>query len=264
LLEISVFDSPELSGRLRVSESGDVTLPIGGIIHLQGLTAEAAGKAIDERLRKNDIVTDPHVNVFVVEYATQGVTVTGEVRTPGVYPLLGAHGLLDMISAAGGAAPTASRQATVIHRYDPQHPEIVSLDFHAGSTSAANYPVQPGDTIVLSRAGVVYVVGDVGRPGGFMLEQSQRLSVLQVISLAGGTNKTAAKKARLFQRSQGEAVETDLPLRAMLKNESPDVLVADGDIVYIPPSGSRIWTNKTLDAILAMTTGVVIYLAQRP
>ncbi len=264
LLEIAVFDSPELSGKLRVSESGGVTLPIGGAIHLQGLTAEAAGTAIDERLRTRDIMTQPHVTVFISEYATQGVTVTGEVKTPGIYPLLGAHGLLDMISAAGGPVPTASRQATVIHRSDPQHPEIVPLDFHAGSSAAANYPVQPGDTVVLARAGVVYVVGDVGRPGGFLLEQSQRLSVLQVISLAGGPNRTAATQhAKLFQDREGGRVASDLPLKKMLRNEASDVLVADGDIIYVPPSGSKIFGNKTFDAILAMTTGVVVYAAER-
>lgn len=139
LLEIAVFDTPELSSKVRVSETGDVTLPIGGVVHLDGLTAEVAGTAIAERLRTRDIMTDPHVAVFISEYATQGITVTGEVRTPGIYPLLGAHGLLDLISAAGGTTPTASRQATVIHRYNPEHPEIVPLDFHAGSGSQANY-----------------------------------------------------------------------------------------------------------------------------
>jgi polysaccharide export outer membrane protein len=260
LLDIAVFDSPELSGKLRVSEAGEVTLPIGGVIRVDGLTAEAAGSAIAERLRTRDIMTDPHVTVFISEYATQGVTVTGEVRTPGVYPLLGAHGLLDLISAAGGPTPTASRQATVIHRGDPQHPEIVPLDFHAGSYAQVNYPVQPGDTVVLARAGVVYVLGDVGHPGGFLLEQSQRLTALQAVSLAGGANKTAAyDRAKLIHQREGARIETDLPLKKMLANKIPDVLVADGDIVYLPPSGSKVAASKAVDAALAITTGVLIY-----
>jgi polysaccharide export outer membrane protein len=257
---MAVFDSPELSARLRVSAAGEVTLPVGGAIHVDGLTAEAAGSAIADRLRTRDIMTDPHVTVFISEYATQGVTVTGEVKTPGIYPLLGAHGLLDLISAAGGPTPTASRQATVIHRSDPQHPEIVPLDFHAGSNAQVNYPVQPGDTVVLARAGVVYVVGDVGRPGGFLLEQSQRLTALQAISLAGGANKTAAyDRAKLIHRREDARVETDLPLKKILANKVPDVLVADGDIIYVPPSGAKVVSAKAVDAALAISTGLLIY-----
>src|ERR1017187_3440843 len=259
LLDIAVFDSPELSGKLRVSEAGEVTLPIGGVIHLDGLTAEAAGSAIAERLRTRDIVTDPHVTVFISEYATQGVTVTGEVKSPGIYPLLGAHGLLDLISAAGGPTTTASKQATVIHRGDLQHPEIVALDFHAGSNAQSNYPVQPGDTVVLARAGVVYVLGDVGHPGGFLLEQSQRLTALQAVSLAGGANKTAAyNKAKLIHRHEDARVETDLPLKKMLTNKVPDVLVADGDIIYIPPSAAKVAMTRAVDSALAVSSGVVV------
>lgn len=260
LLDIAVFDSPELSGKLRVSEAGEGTLPIGGAVHLNGLTAEEAGSAIAERLRTRDIVTEPHVTVFISEYATQGVTVTGEVKTPGIYPLLGAHGLLDLISAAGGPTPVASKQATVIHRSDPLHPSVVPLDFQAGSNAEENYPIQPGDTIVLARAGVVYVLGDVGHPGGFLLEQSQRLTALQALSLAGGANKTAAyNRTKLIHRHEGARVETDLPLKKMLSNKVPDVLVADGDVIYVPPSGSKVAISRAIDSALAVSTGLIIY-----
>ena len=90
LLDLNVFDTPELSGKLRVDEHGNVSLPLAGVLAVSGMTAEQAGSAIETRLRETDILKDPHVSVAVLEYATQGVTVTGEVKSPGVYPLLGA------------------------------------------------------------------------------------------------------------------------------------------------------------------------------
>ena len=91
-------------------------MPLAGGLPVSGMTAEQAGLAIEARLRETDILKDPHVSVTVLEYATQGVTVAGEVKNPGVYPLLGAHGLLDLISAAGGATPNAGKAVTITHR----------------------------------------------------------------------------------------------------------------------------------------------------
>ena len=109
LVEVQVFDTAELSGRLRVSEKGEIQMPIAGPVEVQGLTAEQAGARITARLRDAHILNEPHVSVFVVEYATQGVSVLGEIKNPGIYPVLGAHGLLDFISVAGGVTPTAGK-----------------------------------------------------------------------------------------------------------------------------------------------------------
>ena len=102
LIQVDVFDSPELSTSLRVNSRGEVELPLGGAVKVQGLTASEAGAAIADRLKQAGILLDPHVTVLIVEYQSQGVTVTGEVRTPGVYPLLGNRTVMDMIAMAGG------------------------------------------------------------------------------------------------------------------------------------------------------------------
>src|SRR5450432_1407096 len=112
LLDLNVFDTPELSGKLRVDEHGNVSLPLAGVLAVSGMTAEQAGSAIETRLRETNILKDPHVSVAVLEYATQGVTVTGEVKSPGVYPLLGVHEVLDLISTAGGVTPNAGNSVT--------------------------------------------------------------------------------------------------------------------------------------------------------
>ena len=107
LLDIGVFDTPELSEKLRVDEFGQITLPVAGVMKVAGMTAEEAADAIEAKLRSTDVMKAPHVTVFISEFATQGVTVTGEVKSPGIYPLLGSHGLVDMLTAAGGTTQSA-------------------------------------------------------------------------------------------------------------------------------------------------------------
>ncbi len=164
LLDVRVFDTPELSGKLRVDEAGQITLPIGGAVTVRGLTAEQVGVAIEERLRQRNILRDPHVDVFVDDYATQGVTVAGEVKTPGIYPWSGKHTVLDFISAAGGVTPYASRTVT-LSRKDREQVITFQMNNSMQMPGGADLEARPGDRILVTRAGVVYVVGDVGRSG---------------------------------------------------------------------------------------------------
>ena len=259
LLDVNVFDTVELSGKLRVDEQGTVVLPLGGDLVLAGLTAEQAGHAIEKRFVEMDILKDPHVSLTVLEYATQGVTVLGEVKNPGVYPLLGTHGLLDLISAAGGATSNAGKAVTVTHRSDPDHPIIVNVDSKPGSTVAFNVDIRPGDTIMVSHAGIVYVVGDVGKPGGFLIENNDRLTVLQAIALAGGTNRTASlNHAKLIRKTGGTHEDIKVPVNKILADNAPDQMLVDGDILFIPTSGPK---NALRDAesILPAAAGAAIY-----
>ena len=113
----------------------------------------------------------------MLEYATQGVTVTGEVKNPGIYPLLGQHTLMDLISAAGGVTSKAGTVVTLTHKADVQHPQILHIDNRPGSVFT-QVDIRPGDTVSVAHAGVIYVVGDVGRAGGFLIETGQ-LTALQ-------------------------------------------------------------------------------------
>ena len=261
LLDVNVFDTVELSGRLRVDEHGTIALPLGGDLVVSGLTAEQAGHAIEKKLLDGDILKDPHVSVTVLEYATQGVTVLGEVKNPGVYPLLGAHGLLDLISAAGGATSNAGKAVTVTHRADPNRPIIVNVESKPGRTEAFNVDIRPGDTIMVSHAGIVYVVGDVGKPGGFLIENNDRLTVLQAIALAQGTNRTASlNHATLIRKTGDTREELPVPLKKILANHAPDELLADGDILFVPTSGPKnAW--RDVESILPAAAGAAIYRA---
>lgn len=258
LLEIGVFDSPELSGRLRVNEVGEITIPIAGAVRVSGMTAEEAAVTVENKLRSTDILKNPHVSIFISEYASQGVTVTGEVKTPGVYALLGNHGLLEMVSAAGGITPTAGRAVTITHKSDPQHPEVVDLDMRPGST-LATVDIRPGDTVLVSRSGVAYVVGDVAKPGGFQIDTNDRLTVLQVVALAGGTNHMAAPdKAHLIRKTPSGREDFRVPLKSMLDGKVSDTQLEDGDILFVPSSAGKTWAFRGIEAAIALTSGLII------
>lgn len=260
LLDVTVFDTPELSGKLRVDGQGTVTLPLAGNVSVSRLTAEQAGHAIQEKLLQMNILKDPHVLITVLEYSTQGVTVLGEVKLPGVYPLQGPHVVLDLISAAGGFTPDAGELVTITHRGDPDHPIDVRIGSRVGgSAPGSNIDIRPGDTIMVSHAGIVYVLGDVGKPGGFLIQRENNLTVLRAVALAQGTNKTAAlNSAKLIHQTARGKEEISLPLKKILSNKESDRTLADGDILFIPSSGVKN-ALVTAEAILPATAGAAVY-----
>jgi polysaccharide export outer membrane protein len=261
LLDVKVLGTtdPDFSPKLRVDEQGSITLPYAGPLPVAGMTAEDAALRIEARFREKDILKDPHVSVTVLEYATQGVTVVGEVKNPGVYPLLGTHSLLDLLSAAGGVTPTAGKAVTITHREDPNHPQVVNVETKPGSTAAFNVDVSPGDTIVVSHAGIVYVLGDVAKPGGFLIENNDRLSVIQAVALAQGTNRTASlDHTKLIRKTSAGHEETPVPLKKILADKAPDELLADGDILFIPSSGPKN-ALRDVESILPSAAGAAIY-----
>jgi polysaccharide export outer membrane protein len=259
LLDVNVFDTPDLSGKLRVDENGNIALPLAGDLAVSQLTAEQAGHAVEAKLLSTNILKDPHAVVTVLEYSTQGVTLLGEVKQPGVYPLLGPHSLLDLISAAGGFTPDAGELVTITHRAEPNDPVVMKIGTKPGSTVGFKADVRPGDTIMVSHAGIVYVVGDVGKPGGFLIQRNGHLTVLRAMALAQGANKTAAlNSAKLLRPTDDGREQLAVPLKKILANKAPDQTLADGDILFIPSSAAR---NALITAenILPAAAGAAIY-----
>jgi polysaccharide biosynthesis/export protein len=258
LLEITTFDTPELSGKFRVDSRGSVTLPVGGAVPVQGLTAEQAATAMERFLRDRDILKNPHVTVLVLEYATQGITLLGEVKQPGVYPLEGKHSVIDFISMAGGLTPTASKVVSISHRAPPWDTVSINLAKENGGSLENDVEVQPGDRVVALRAGVVYVIGDVGKPGGYVVD-GNGVTVVQALALAQGMNRTAKSNGMLIRTTPAGRTQTELALNKILTNKAADPKLQDGDIVYVPISGAKDWTNKGVAAAMQMAVGMVIY-----
>ena len=258
LIEVSVYNVPELSTKARVSNSGDVYLPLIDYVHVGDLTLEEAQTLIAKRLLDGGFVRNPHVTIFVDESSSQGVTILGEVGKPGIYPNLGDHKLYEIVSEAGGFTQSAAKRVSIIRRNQPQ-PLNVTLPKNLADDLSSNVDIMAGDTINVPRAPVIYVVGDVGRPSGLLVDNGS-LTVLQALALAGGTNRTAKMGGiRIIRKGPTGMTETPVPLKKMLEAKAPDIQLQAEDILFIPVSGGRMMAARTLEAAMSMATSVSIY-----
>ncbi len=262
-LDISEYHTPEFHSAVRVSPEGAVTLPMVGDVKISGMDEQAAAHAIEAALADKGMLIHPLVSVVVISYAAQDVSVLGEVTRPGVYLYGVHHRLLDLIAVASGLSPNAGRLVNVYHRDDPKTPHPVLLDPSGADAGSDHNPeLSPGDTVQVSRAAVVYVVGDVIRPGGFSFDPAQKLTVVQAVSLAWGpTQNAAAGKAVLIREQKDGRTLTALNLKRLLHGQDPDQPVRDGDIIYVPDSFTKNLMNRTLESAVQSTIGVTIYSA---
>jgi len=262
-LDVSEYRTPEFHSAVRVSAAGTVTLPMIREVAVGGLDEQAAARAIEAALVAQGMLLHPQVSVLVTLYAGQDVSVLGEVARPGVYPYTVHHRLLDVLSAASGLAPNAGRLVNIFHRNDPKTPHPVVLDPGGTDNGADHNPeLSPGDTVQVSRAGLVYVVGDVVRPGGFPVDPAQGLTVVQALSLAWGPSQNAAVgKALLIREQNGGRTMTVLNLKRMLHGQEPDQAIRDRDILYVPDSMARNLWNRTVESAIQSALGVTIYSA---
>jgi polysaccharide export outer membrane protein len=262
-LDIGEYHTPEFHTIVRVPAEGAVTLPLIGEIELAGMDEQSAARAIEAALVAKGMLLHPLVSVFVTSYSGQDVSVLGEVAHPGVYPYTVHHRLLDLISAASGLSPNAGRLVNIFHQADPRTPHPVVLDPGATDTASDHNPeLSPGDTVQVSRAGLVYVVGDVIRPGGFPVDPAQGLTVVQALSLAWGPSQNAAlTKALLIREQRGGRTMISLNLKRMLHGQDPDQPVEDRDILYVPDSVAKNLINRTLESAIQSAIGVTIYSA---
>jgi polysaccharide export outer membrane protein len=258
LLAISVAGAPEYHYDVRVSPTGGASLPMLGNITLAGLSTTQAENIVAKRLQERGFFNDPQVTVFVKEYATAGISVLGEVQKPGIYPLMGPRTVLDAISAAGGTTPKAGKSVTITHRDEHETPETILLSRDNGQTMTST-AVRPGDTVVVSKAGMVYVIGAVKEPTGIILD-NPHLTVLQAIAMAHGTNPTASlKSTKLIRKASTSPQELPIPLDTILSAKSPDLELQSDDIVFVPNSAAKTVATRSLEAIVQTATGLAIY-----
>jgi polysaccharide export outer membrane protein len=261
LIEVSEANTPQMHASVRVSESGTVTLALAGEVHLGGMNETDAAQAIDAALVERGMLLHPQAMVLVMAYAGKDVTVLGEVARPGIYSYPVHHRLLDLISSASGLGPNAGRLVTIAHRDDPSTIHAVVLDPAGTDTTVDHNPeLLPGDMVQVSRAGLVYVVGDVIRPGGFPVDPAQTATVMEAVSLAWGPGQNAAlTKAILIREGQGGRTVTTLNLKRMLRGLDPDIPIRDRDIVYVPDSMAKNLWNRTMESVVQSAVGVSIY-----
>jgi polysaccharide export outer membrane protein len=194
-------------------------------------------------------------------YATQTVSVLGQVNTPGAYPISTPRSVLSVIALAGGLTTSADFHIT-IQRLDASQPPVsytFSNDPHAAI--AQSVQVFPGDTIIVPKAGIAYVLGDVGRPGGFVMQNNRsQLTALQAVALAGGTLHSAVPAHAKLIRTlpEGGYHEIALNFSAIQKGKQSDILLEPDDVIYIPFSYLRNIAS-TSSGIVASATGAAVY-----
>ena len=264
LIEISVFGVPDLSTKARISGSGDVYLPLIDYVHLASLTTDEAQELIQKRLEDGGFVRGPHVSIFVSESSSQAITMLGEVNRPGAYPAVGERRLFDLISAAGGLTDKAGRNVTIEHRGDPGQKVELQLSSNLNEDTQDNVDILPGDTIIVSRAGIIYVVGDVKNPSGFRMEDNT-VTVLKALALAGGNTRTSSlSKTKILRQTSGGIQEIPVDLKKILYAKAPDVPLAKGDVLFIPGSAAKTVAYRTAEAIVSVSSTLAVVAVPHP
>jgi polysaccharide biosynthesis/export protein len=261
LLHLQVYDTPEMEQRARVTDAGNIPFSFVGNVRVASLTPEQAAKQIEGRLIAAGVMLHPQVTVRVEAYATQNVSVMGEVQKPGPYEIDTPHKVVEVLALAGGLTSIADRHIT-IERYGTSKQKVEYYYSNAAGNALSDDPmVYPGDTVVVSKVAVVYVLGDVLKPGGYPISTNDsRMTVLQAIALAGYANHTAAVgKSKLVRGTPTGVEEIDLQVSAMEKGKKPDVALLPDDVVYVPFSFMRnVGVNGS--GILASASSAAIYI----
>jgi polysaccharide export outer membrane protein len=242
MVDVHVFEEPDLDGSYRLDSSGDITIPFGGKIPLASLTLPEAEAVISAKLVSAEILKMAHVTVNIDEYNAQNVVVLGEVATPGRYPILGSRKLKDLIAMSGGLTPLAGNEI-VVHRASQPSDVTETIHDHGGlkDERAMDVDINPGDSILVKKAGIVYVLGAVTRPGGYVMQEDGELNVAQAVALAGGTTQQAStNKTRIIRKGpDGTILDIATLYNKVTKGEAVPVLLHPQDIVFVPQSGVK-------------------------
>ena len=337
VLGIQVFDVPELSGDVRVSQVGSIGIPLVPVrLHVAGLTETQTQQKIAEVLEANGLVSHPQVNVNVKERKSKPITIVGAVAHPMVYQAEGPVTLIEVLAQVGGiandagdsvivtrtesadsdeslepppiledvipavptqtssaetggaaatqanpvsegatpqraaAAPAADASGSLLPEAaasnQPQAPSnIITVNLNelleAGG-SRNNIMLQAGDIVTVPHAGIVYVLGAVTRPGGFVVSNDRfQLTTLKVLALAGGMTRTARTSQAVVIRkdNQGRQHEVAVDLKKVVNREAEDLQLQPSDVLYIPENAAKQAMLRAAELGLAIGSAVAIF-----
>lgn len=229
VLEISVYDNPDLETRVRVSSDGTIVMPLLGQVEVAELTTAGVGEKITALLDANYLV-NPQVNVFVIEYRSKKVVLLGRINQPGLIELSGSISLLELISRAGGLEKDAGETA-IVKRTIEGEDKIIPINLKSlieGGDLSQNIPIQDGDTVVIAKSAMCYVMGEVNNPGSYPCDGGT--TVLKMIALANGfTGKASRGGVRIVRIvDDKKTVYKDIDLDT--------TLVYDNDVIVVPES----------------------------
>ena len=272
VLAIGVTDAPEFSGRFRVNQSGYLVMTsLPNALKAEGKTPMQLSRDLVSALEDAKLYRDPTVNVFVEEYHSQAVTVVGAVAKPGLYPLQKRTTVIQVISEAG-LLPTAGNRVTVISANadssqsanEGQSAQTLELGkLMSGKDPSVNVEVHDGDVVSVATADVVYVVGAVTKPGGFVLQdRSAGVTALQAIALAEGmTSLASAHSGLIIRRNKDGSARENIPidLSKIMSGKHGDVQLDANDILFVPVSGTKQTLHVMGQAGMAAVNGIAFY-----
>jgi polysaccharide export outer membrane protein len=242
LLQINVFEVPELTQEVRVSEDGSITLPLLRRVVVEGLTQEGLVQKLTQLLQAG-FVKNPQVTIFIKEYKSKQVAVIGAVANPGNFELVGRRNLLQMLSAAGGLTDAVGNQIYVLREGPDGGASTIPIDVRdltVNGNPELNIPIEPGDVInvPIDREIRVFVMGRVTTPGPITAKLSEGLTLLQAIAGAGGVAQGAKQSAIMITRKNkaGQEIKIKVNLKDIIKGKKKDIPLQEGDVVYVPES----------------------------
>jgi polysaccharide export outer membrane protein len=277
-IRVMDLDKLQLDGALapKIDINGDLNLPLIGNVHAAGLTLGELKAAIASKV--SNILQVPSVSAAIVQYRSHPVSVLGAVRNPGVIQVTQQRRLLEVLSMAGGLGPEAGDKIKISRRKTagtlPLDGVISdeSSEYYVGSIDVKplmeatnpklNIEILENDVISVKAADLVFVMGAVKKPGGFSLGQREHMSVLQALSLAEGTDRAASPKtARLLREDAPgkDRHEIAINLKPIMEGSAPDVPLQANDILYIPVSGAKLATLRSLEAAVQVGTGFAVF-----
>lgn len=229
-LHISVYETPEFDEDARVDPSGTIDVPGVGSVPATDRHPRDVAADIQRRYREGGILVNPLVTVEITDYISHGVSMEGEVRNPGIYPIIGQRRLSDLLTAGGGPTELSDDTAEIRHAANGTTEHVVL------SKDAGTVVIVPGDRIMLDRAPLVYVLGNVRRAGGFPLVRRTTLS--EGVALAQGFTVSAKDKKVFLFRDQGEGkrIVVEVNLHAILRGKQPDMDMRPNDVLFVPNS----------------------------
>jgi len=282
LLHIDVFDVPELSRDLRVSDTGDITYPlVPGRIAVIGLTPYQLEEKIAQLLIENGLVSHPQVSVFVKEQYSQPVSLVGAVQKPMVYQIIRPTTLLELLAQAGGVADEAGSVVIVTRKghipdkndaagpidatgLDTQTITIRLQDLLESGNPVYNIQIYGGDTVSVPKAGIVYVMGGgIAQPGGYILQShGEQVTVLKAVALAHGLTGFAKADRAVIMRNNADTGQKDMipvHIKQIQNQKTEDVMMKSNDILYIPDSKGLKVLARGAEAAVTVGTGLAIY-----
>jgi polysaccharide export outer membrane protein len=231
VLQITVYEHPDLTTVERVSADGTILLPLIGQIDINGLTLSQISQKIAEMLADGYII-DPQVNIFIQEFRSKKAFIMGEVNKPGLHVLHGTTTFLELLSEAGGLTKNAGDRAILKRKVgtSDEHETIIAIDLkrliETGDISM-DIPILDGDSVYIGKAGIFYVTGEIKKPDSYKLEDGT--TVLKAVTIAGGfTDKASKGRVKIIRKVNGE--------EKIIGNVDMDEPILPDDVIVVPES----------------------------